>query len=243
MRLLLILVLSGLLLEANAQLVTIKKVELSGDKILVLYDLEDSNPEREFSLNLFASKDNFAAPLQKVKGDIGSEIKPGANKRVEWRIREEYGGYKGRLALEIRGKVYMPFLRLQNFNTEQSYKRGKQYNVQWKPGNTNPILIELFKGDQRIAGDANLPNNGTYTLNIPSQSKTGSDYRLKITDSKNSDEVIYTEYFKVKPKVPLLLKVLPILAVGGVAAVLAGGGEKPSKDTSEAIELPPVPGN
>lgn len=243
MRLLLTLVLSSSLLAANAQTVTIKKVELSGDKILVFYDLEDSNSEREFLLNVFASKDNFTAPLQKVNGDIGSEIKPGLNKKVEWRIREEYGGYKGKLALEIRGKAYMPFIKLQNFNTAESYKRGKQYDVLWKPGNTNPLQIELFKGDQRIAGDVNLPNDGTYTLNIPSHAKSGSDYRLKITDSKNSEEVIYTNYFKVKPKVPILLKVLPVLAVGGVAALLVGGGGDENKGDSKAIELPPLPGN
>lgn len=242
MRLLLTLVLSSSLLAANAQTVTIKKVELSGDKILVFYDLEDSNSEREFLLNVFASKDNFTAPLQKVNGDIGSEIKPGLNKKVEWRVREEYGGYKGKLALEIRGKAYMPFIKLQNFNTAESYKRGKQYDVLWKPGNTNPLQIELFKGDQRIAGDVNLPNDGTYALNIPSHAKSGSDYRLKITDSKNSEEVIYTNYFKVKPKVPILLKVLPVLAVGGVAALLVGGGEKKNK-SEEDIELPPLPGN
>lgn len=221
------------------QTVTIKKVELAGEKIIVHYDLEDSNPGNEYKLDLFASKDNFASPLTKVKGEVGGEIKPGANKKIEWSIREEMGGYKGRIALELRGKVYIPFVKLQNFDPKSSYKKGKSYSLNLKAGNTNPIHVELYKGSQRISGEMNHPNNGAYTLTIPSTAKTGSDYRIKITDSKNSDELIYSPFFKVKPKLPLLLKVAPVLAVGGAAAALSGGGAK----GESPIELPPLPGN
>lgn len=59
------------------QTVVIKKIELAGEKMIVHYDLEDNNPNNEYQLNLFASKDNYATALTKVKGDIGGEIKPG----------------------------------------------------------------------------------------------------------------------------------------------------------------------
>lgn len=226
-------------LTVLGQKVLIKKIELAGEKIIVHYDLEDSNPGNEYKLDLYASKDNYATALTKVSGDIGAEVKPGANKKVEWTVREEIGGYKGRIALELRGKVYVPFVKLQNFSTNTSYKRGKSYNIAMKAGNTNPIHVELFKGSQRIIGENNHPNNGSYTLSVPSSAKPGKDYRIKITDSKNGDEVIYSPFFKVKPKLPLLVKVLPILAVGGVAASLGGGGSK----GDSAIELPPLPAN
>lgn len=229
----------------QAQIVTIKKVELAGEKVIVHYDLEDSNPNNEYKLDLFASRDNFVAPLTKVKGDIGPEVKPGTDHKVEWSISEEYGPYKGKIALEIRGKVYTPFVKLQNFNTSKAYKRGSSHNLGWKPGNNNPINIELFKGGQRISGEMNQPNNGSHTLYIPSNSKPGKDYRLKITDSRNSDDVLYSDNFTVKPKVPLLLKVLPVLVIGGVVAATmggGGGGEPPSGDPE--IPAPPaVPTN
>jgi hypothetical protein len=44
---------------------------------------------------------------------------------------------------------------------------------------------------------------------------------LKITDSKNGEEVIYSPVFSVKPKLPLLFKIVPVLAVGALV-VLAG---------------------
>jgi hypothetical protein len=224
---------------AAAQTVAIKKIELAGEKIIVYYDLEDSNPNNEYKLDLYASKDNFAAPLTKVKGDVGAEVKPGMGKKIEWNAREELGGYQGKLALEVRGRVYIPFVKLQNFNTEKSYKRGGSYNIGWKPGNTNPVNIELFKGGQRITGEMNQPNNGSHTLFIPGSAKPGKDYRLKISDSRNVEDVLYTGNFTVKPKLPMLLKVLPVLAVVGGAAAFLGGGEKgPAGDTE--IPAPPA---
>ena len=226
--------------SAFAQNVIIKKVELQGDKVIVHYELDDSNPNHEYQLQLYASKDNFAAPLTKVKGDVGDEIKPGSDKKIEWNIREELGGYKGRISLEVRGKVFAAFVRLQNFDVDKKYKRGKSFNLNWKSGNTNPINIELYKGSERVGGEVNHPNNGSFTMFVPSQAKPGKDYRLKISDTKNGSDVIYTGYFKVTPKIPLLVKALPVLIIGGAIAVLAGG-KKSTTEGSEALPEAPKP--
>lgn len=229
-----------------SQAVSIKKIELQGEKVIVHYDLDDSNPNNEYNLNLFASKDKFSAPLVKVNGDVGPDVKPGVGRKIEWNLMEEYGNFKGKLSLEIRGNVFVPFVKLKNFDTKRKYKRGKSYEVAWRPGNTNPIHIELYSGSQKVSGELNHPNNGLYSLSIGSKVKPGKDYRLKITDSKRSDEIIYSDYFRVSPKVPFLLKIVPMVAVVGIVAVLAGGssggGGNPDP-ASKAIDLPPLPGN
>lgn len=230
--------------SAFSQKVIISGVELAGAKVIVHYELEDNNPNNEYLLNLYCSKDNFTTPLAKVKGDVGSEIKPGKDRKMEWSIREEYGGYKGEIALEIRGKVFVPFVKVLNFNASQSYKRGKSYDVSLKAGNTNPIHVELYKGGQRVSGEMNHPNNGAYSLSIPSNAKPGKDYRLKITDSRNSDQVVFTPFFHVIPKIPLLVKILPVVAVGGALAALSGGGggeTSQSTTTSEIVNPPGLP--
>jgi hypothetical protein len=85
----------------------------------------------------------------------------------------------------------------------------------------------------------NHPNNGAYTLTIPGASKPGKDYRIKITDSKSSEDLIYSPFFQVKPKVPFLVKVaVPVLVIGGALAALSGGGSGNSD-----IPLPPKPTN
>jgi hypothetical protein len=227
-----------------AQNVSIKKVELAGDKVIVYFDLEDSNSSNAYLLNLYASKDNFVAPLTKVKGDVGPEVKPGANKKVEWSILEEYGTYKGRITLELRGKVYVAFAKITNFDTEKSYKRGKQYDILWRASGNNPVNVEFFKGSTRVQGEMNHSNNGDYILHIPANAKPGKDYRVKITDTKNTDEVVFTPYFKVVPKIPTALKAVGALVLigGGVAA--AGGGSKApdnNNTTTTDIPLPTLP--
>jgi hypothetical protein len=228
------------------QTISVTKVELSGKKVIVYYDLDDNNPNNEYLLNLYASKDNYAAALTKVNGDVGPEIKPGTGKKIEWSITEEYGEYAGKLALEVRGRVYVPFVKLQNFNTAKVYKRGKSYDLAWKPGNSNPINIELYKGGQRIDGNVNHPNNGAFTLFIPAHAKKGNDYRLKISDAKNSEEVIYTDLFKVRHKIPLVVKAgLPLVVAGVIIAILPKGDDGGDKktDNGNEIPIPNLPGN
>jgi Ser-Thr-rich glycosyl-phosphatidyl-inositol-anchored membrane family len=225
-------------LSTSAQTVTIKKIELAGEKVIVHYDLEDNSPGREYQLSLYASKDNYSTPLTKVKGDVGAEVKPGTDRKIEWAVREEYGPYKGKIALEIKGSVFVAFVKFQDFGTDRSYKRGKSYNLNLKSGSANPIHVELYKGSQRVGGEMNHPNNGAYSLSVPSNAKPGKDYRIKISDSKNSEAVVYSPYFKVKPKLPLLVKVLPVLAIGGAVAALAGGSKGGGGEETGGSQIP-----
>ncbi|MEQ9415835.1 MAG: hypothetical protein RIF39_18500 [Cyclobacteriaceae bacterium] len=223
------------------QNVEIKDVELAGEDIIVHYDLQDSNPTNEYSLELYASKDNFSSPLRQVKGDIGEEIIPGVDRKVTWRVRDEFGGYSGKISFEIRGKVFTPIVKFQEFKVDKKYKRGKSYPLKWRPGNSNPVNIELFKGTQRISGEVNHPNSGSSLLSIPADAVKGDDYRVKVTDTKNPSGIVYTRNFRVVPKLPLLVKVIaPLAIVGGVVFVLGSSGTS-TPDPSGDQEIPGVP--
>lgn len=232
--------------SAFGQTVVIKKVELNGENVIVTYDLDDGNPNNEYLINLYSSRDNYNAALAQVTGDVGMDIKPGVGRKITWNILKEYGNYKGKIALEIRGKVYVPFVRLQNFDASKSYKKGKSYPLTWKVGGSNPINIELYKGGARVSGDINQPNNGAHTLFIPKHAAPGKDYRLKISDARNPEEVIYTPYFKISPGVPMWAKIAAgAVVVGGVVFLATqGGGGDPGGETPQKteIEKPDVPG-
>lgn len=225
---------------AYAQKAFIKKVELAGEKIIVYYDLEDGNPNNLYQITLYSSNNNFSSPLSKVSGDVGNDVKPGSGKKIIWNTLEDLGAYKGKLAIELRGKVHNPVVRLTNIDVGSKFKRGKSHTITWKPGNINAIHIELRKGGERISGELNQPNNGSFSLFIPARTALGKDYTIKITDSRNAEDIVVSKPFRVTAKVPLLFKVLPLAVVGG-ALVIIGGGGGGGGGTVVDLKLPPPP--
>jgi len=222
---------------AYGQKVTVTKVEIAGEKIIVHYDLDDTSPEREYQISLYSSQNNFSTALAKVAGDVGPEIRPGINRKIVWSAREELGAYKGKLSLEVRGKVVAAVAKFSEASVGKKFKRGKSHTIHWKPGNQNAIHFELMKGGQRVLGELNQPNNGAFNLYIPPHAGIGKDYTIRITDAKNSENVINSAPFRVTRKVPLLLKAVGLLGFGGAIAALLG--DKPPPDNS--IPLPDFP--
>jgi hypothetical protein len=227
-----------------AQKIAVKKIEMAGDKIIVHYDLDDGNPNNEYQISLYSSRNAFNAPLAKVSGDVGADVKIGLNKKIIWNVKDELGPYKGKLTLEVRGKVYIPIVRLNNITTKSKFKRGKSHTITWRAGNSNAIHIELYKGGQRVSGELNQANNGSFNLFVPQHAAVGKDYSLRITDSRNAESVVNSEPFSVTRKVPLLLKIVPALAVVGVVGVLvsSGGGKEPPNDDDDTSADIPLPG-
>src|SRR3954471_7740172 len=133
-----------------AQNFTIHKVEVAGDKINLYYELTDIDLSRTYTVSVFSSRDNYISPLAKVNGDIGLEIKPGGNKVISWNAREELGStYEGDVALEIRGRIYIPFVRLDGL--QRTFKRGVSNELTWTGGTQQNILnFELYKGEEKI---------------------------------------------------------------------------------------------
>ena len=210
----------------HAQQFVIKRVELANQQVIVHYDLLDTVSGRTYSMNVYASNDNFINPLQKISGDVGLEVKPGNNKTFAWDAKAELGeNFSGSVSLEIRGKLYIPFVRFSGFDEYKTIKRLKPYEITWSGGSPQNILnFDLYKGDKKVTTFPNVANVGHYKMTLPKDVKPGKNYRLRISDTKNKEDVVYTGLFTVKRKTPLLLKVLPVLAVGYLATLLGGGG-------------------
>lgn len=195
---------------------SIKRVELDGDMVNVYYDLLDTTARRTYTVSIYSSRDNYISPLEKVAGDLGLEVKPGANKKISWNTRQELGEtFEGEVGLEVRGRVYIPFVRLDG--QYSSIKRMKPYEITWTGGTQQNILnFDLYKDGEKVTSFPNIANVGHYTLTIPSSVKPGKGYSFKITDTKNKDQIVNTSTFVVKRKVPLVLKAIPVAVVGGL---------------------------
>jgi hypothetical protein len=222
----------------NGQQFNIKRVELADQKVTVHYDLTDTVKSRTYSISVYRSNDNYLNPLQQVTGDIGREVKPGINKKFSWDAQTELGAeFSGSVSLEIRGKLYIPFVRFDGFNEYKVIKRLKPYEVTWSGGTSQNILnFDLYKGEKKVLTIPNIANVGHYKLTLPKDVKPGKDYRFRISDTKNKDEVVETGNFIVKRKTPLLLKILPVVALGVGVTFLAGGGDDGPKNIPDPIE-------
>ena len=208
--------------QVNAQEFTIKRVEMAGDKLNVYYDLKDTIAGNLYTVNIYSSLDNFVNPLGQTTGDLGQQVKPGLNKKISWNAQQELGvDYDGKVGLEIRGRIFIPFITLKNFKEYKSFKRTQTYPITWSGGTTRNVLtFSLMREKELVTTFTNVGNLGSYDLVFPKTVKPGNDYYFKISDAKNKDESIQTEKFSIKRKVPLALKAAPLALIGVLAYVL-----------------------
>jgi len=205
-----------------AQDFNIKKVEQVGDKINLYYDLLDSTDvtRRTYTIALYSSRDSYTTPLTKVSGDIGQTVRPGGNKKITWNAKEELGAeFNGKVGLEVRGKLFIPFLRLEGFGDKKIRKRGVKEDVTWSGGRANSLInFELYKKGKFIAAPkTNIAVSlGKQDIVIPENVKPGSGYQFKIADSKDKEEYILTDEFQVRRRFPLGLKIIPVIGVGAL---------------------------
>lgn len=216
-------------LSAFAQDFKIKKLEQVGDKINLYYDLIDSveNSKRTYSISLYASRDSYTSPLTKVSGDVGQIVKPGGNRKITWSAKEELGAdFEGKVSFEVRGKEFIPFLKLDGFSSKKAWKRGVKQDVTWSGGRTNSLInFELYKNGKFVSAPHTsiATSLGKYSILIPKNTRPGSGYAFRIADSKNKEEYIFTEEFSVHRKIPLTAKILAFVGVGTAVYFLTQG--------------------
>jgi hypothetical protein len=228
----------------NAQKIEIAWVQVEGKQLVVHYDLDDTNPTHEYIIQLFTSKDNYTTPLTKISGDAGSEVKAGKDKKLIWSITEELGNYAGEIELEIRGKVYVPFIKLSPFEKDQKFKRGINYPLVWHSGNlSGQVDIELYFENTRIHSDRNVPNTGKFDWIIPGNIKPGKGYHLKFTNTKNRDEILVSTPFRITPKIQTLYKIAAGVLIGTGIILFMPSGSGPSDPVEEDLPSHPTTPN
>lgn len=219
------------------------RVEIADNKVIVHYDLNDEKTERTYLVNLFSSQDNFTKELTKVSGDVGTEVKPGVDKKIVWDLTKELGNFKGDLVFEVRGRIYVPFVKLNEMEEGKIFKRGKSYPLTWSSGNlSGQVNIELYKGTSRISGDTNQPNVGKFDWSVPGNAKSGNDYQLRFTNTKDRNDVVYSRPFTIRPKIPLVVKAVGVVAIGGLIYVLTRPSPSPNPITEKIPGLVSPPG-
>ncbi|MEP0984564.1 hypothetical protein [Ekhidna sp.] len=192
---------------ALSQEVQITNIQMKGQDMIINYNLIDERIDRSYSMHLYTSLDNFIQPVEKVSGDVGVDISVGANKTIVWNVKDELETFNDGIKVEIKGQVYVPFIELDGVEEGMILKRGKITDIRWTGGRGDNILnVDLYQGDKLVRGLGELPNTGDAMLKIPNNIPPGKNYRYKISDERNRDEVVFSPTFEVKRKFPLLIK-------------------------------------
>ena len=238
----------GASLSLSAQKIENVRATTTDDQIIVTYDLIGATEGQEFRIQLYSSVDNFKSALIKVTGDIGNRIPSGTQRRIIWNSKEELNNLKAEVILEVRGEALAPILpQVEKPVTSTAsispysirspggigVKRGKAVSVIWSGGAPDDnVSLELLKNDVPQQKLIAMKNSGNYQWTIPSKTKTGS-YKIKLVGANGEAT---SSSFKIKPKVGLLVKLLPVVGAGVLVAVLLGKDKGPSD-----LPEPPIP--
>lgn len=215
--------------QLRSQHLHIDRTEISGGRIIIHYSIVDTVDSKFYTVRLYASQDNFMHPLKDISGDAGINLRPGMSKKIIWNPAELGERFDGKISLEVRASLYLPFVHFEGFDKYSHIKRLKPYTLTWSGGTAQNVLnFDLYRKDEKITTFPNIANVGHYTLMLPRHIKPGNHYRLRVSDSKNKDEVVFTEEFRVKRKFPLVLKATSAALMVGAVAMLPQSDEGPS---------------
>lgn len=229
--------------NAVAQTFQNVRATAQGDVVVITYDLVASSSDGTFNVELYCSVDNYAAPLTGI-GDIGPNVTPGYNKRVEWNALSALQTYKGDVTFELRGRPVVLKFGFQSPTAGRSVKKGKTTTIQWQGGTAmQQVKITLHRNDQMIGDVTQMLNRGRFEWTVPNDLEKGDGYFLRLS---SGSETVESGRFAVKGKTPMLLVLSPI-AVGGAVLMLSGdnppsGGGGGGGGNTENTALPTPPG-
>lgn len=211
-----------------------------GNKVLITYDLLSARVNEAFNVEVYGSHDNYSSPIKFVAGDIGANIKPGSNKRVEWSAEAELKKYKGDITFELRARPMVGRLSFRTPFVDRKVRRGKSAVIQWTGGGAmDKVKLNLYQGELLVWPITETLNSGIYSWSVPRKIKTGKDYVIRI---QSGSETVNSPAFSIKPKTGAFVKLLPLFIAGGVAAfLLSDPGPDPPPPPPESLPVAPSP--
>lgn len=215
---------------ACAQTVQNVRAAFDGERVQITYDLNYADASQKFKVAFYSSQDNFTHPLTLLTGDVGDEVAPGRDRKVVWFAKDvlppdfdQEITFKIRVTLPDAAKLSLKPLE------KTVVKRGTTMVVSWIGGApTDQVTIELLKDGQlqeRVA--ENIVNAHEYRWLIPKKLKTDEGYSLRIANPNKIGDETTTQAFIVKPRVSMLVKLLPVVVGAGVYLLLPDGPSPP----------------
>ncbi|MDA0193960.1 MAG: hypothetical protein O2887_05995 [Bacteroidetes bacterium] len=203
-------------------------LQLEGTDMVISFDLKPVRSTGElYDITIVSSMDGYKNAIS-LKQGRDKEVSPGSKLTFVIDGISEFKGFKGDLDFKVIADLAFAPIRLLTENI--TAKRGRMVDLRWEGGYRNESYnVELFKNETRISSLASGVTTTSTLWVVPEDNPVGSGYILKISSGTDPSKNVLSPAFSIKRKVPLGLKILPILIGGGVggaaAAGLFGGGE------------------
>lgn len=230
--------------KGHAQSIDNVQVEVDGDNINVSFDLGyKSSIQEKYDIEIYSSRDNYSKPLVVKEGQLKDV--PAMNRRITYVLdgMENFAEFKGEVDFQIIATmVYAPIVIDRPYQSEK-YKRGSMVQVKWHGGIENETFnVDLYKDGVKMQTLDQNNEFGSYSWMMPKQQKKGN-YKIAIQSEKNSLNRVLSPEFKVKARVPFIVKFLPVLAAGAAAYYVFGmqGGETGGGGGGDVNTLPDPP--
>jgi hypothetical protein len=221
---------------AQGQSINNVRASFQDGKVVVTYDLTGGNEKQSYHVSLFSSHDNYASPVLSVSGDVGSNRQSGVANRIVWDVGLDLGEYKGTLTFRVSADPLPMAYEFTKPALSTSYRRGKQASISWNGGMVSEnVTIELLNNGNVVQQISNARNSGIQNWAIPKGMAKGSGYQLRLRSSNG--QTINSNNFSIKSKVPLALKVAPVVIAGLVIALLPTSDPGPDR----IVDLPAAP--
>ena len=211
------------------------KTSFDGEKVIITYDLVHTDATQKFNISVYSSHDDYQKPLSILRGAVGDNVLPGKGNRVIWDANDELPSDFNKeisvrvIATKVAPAVVAIKLSMKPFD-KNIYKKGRVLEIKWLGGNTSDkINLQLLRDNEvKLDIAREIGNNQHFTWLIPQKTSSGKNYVIRISDAASPTELSNSQFIQIKPRTPLIVKVLPFLAVGG--AILALGGSKKKEE-------------
>jgi hypothetical protein len=227
-------------ITAHAQRFENVRTSFSGGTVIILYDITGSKQDQKFNVEIFGSHNSYISPLKNVLGDVGPNVSGGLNRQVQWNAAAELGTFNGDVTFRLRGELIVVPYSFVAPAEGGSVRRGKEAQIKWNGGAAGQqVKLDVIQNGSVVNTiAAGTSNTGEFVWQVPSDMQKGA-YNVRLTAGT---QTIQSGTFKVKAKIPLLLKVSPLIVAGIIIIVLPKDKPTTPGTGSEDSDLPDAPG-